>query len=710
MQIVRGKELREREQLQSVASSTIDAKRGIIYDCNKKALAISADVDTITVNPKLIIVKQDENVDQEKTNSLKEKMAKEFSDLFQLDYNETLKKLNSDKSIETIAEKVETDKVKELQNWMKENSIYSGINIDEDTKRYYPFNNLASNLIGFCGSDNQGLDGIELEYDDVLKGTNGKLTTAISASQKAIPDSNKEYIAPENGSNLYLTIDSTIQSIAEKYLKQAVEENNCKRGGNVIIENPETGEILAMATYPDYNLNTPYEPNEWIKEGFDKLSGTEKTNKLYSMWRNRAVLDTYEPGSTFKTIIAATALENGITTTDIPGDFYCSGAQKVADATIHCAKESGHGSESLRQALENSCNPALIQLGQRIGKDTLYKYFKLFGLFDKTGIDLPSEGTSTFWDKEDVGPVELATMSFGQRITITPLQLISAISTISNEGEYVKPRIVTKIENPNEKSIENVEVETIRKVISTETSQKIKDMMLSVVTEGTGKLAKVEGYSIGGKSGTSEPTEKNAAEGYVASFVAISPIENTQVVVLVILYDPKGNSHQGGQTAGPVAAQILSEVLPYLGIPSDTTKTKTNEDDLPVVPNLVDKTVAEAKRVLAASGFNVKISITTDENTTLVSDQTPKAGIKLEPGATIYLYTAENEVRVSTTVPNVKGMSSGAATAALRSANLNIKVEGESGIVVSQEPSYETEQEVGTVVNVTIKEQLKEGQ
>ena len=396
MQIVKGKELREREQLQSIASSTIDAKRGIIYDCNKKALAISADVDTITVNPKLITVKVDGNVDEEKTKSLKEKIAKEFSDLFKLDYNETLNKLNSEKSTETIAEKVETDKVKELKNWMKENSTYSGINIDEDTKRYYPFNNLASNLIGFCGSDNQGLDGIELEYDDVLKGTNGKLTTAISASQKAIPDSNKEYIAPENGSNLYLTIDSTIQSIAEKYLKQAVEENNCKRGGNVIIENPETGEILAMATYPDYNLNTPYEPNEWIKDRFDKLSQTEKTNKLYSMWRNRAVLDTYEPGSTFKTIIASTALENGITTTDIQGDFYCSGAQKVADAVIHCAKESGHGSESLRQALENSCNPALIQLGQRIGKDNLYKYFKLFGLFDKTGIDLPSEGTSTF--------------------------------------------------------------------------------------------------------------------------------------------------------------------------------------------------------------------------------------------------------------------------------------------------------------------------
>ena len=367
---------------------------------------------------------------------------------------------------------------------------------------------MASNLIGFCGSDNQGLDGIELEYDDVLKGTNGKLTTAISASQKAIPDSNKEYIAPENGSNLYLTIDSTIQSIAEKYLKQAVEENNCKRGGNVIIENPETGEILAMATYPDYNLNTPYEPNEWIKDRFDKLSQTEKTNKLYSMWRNRAVLDTYEPGSTFKTIIASTALENGITTTDIQGDFYCSGAQKVADAVIHCAKESGHGSESLRQALENSCNPALIQLGQRIGKDTLYKYFKLFGLFDKTGIDLPSEGTSTFWDKKDVGPVELATMSFGQRFSITPMQLVKAVSAIANGGNLITPHIVKSIENTDTGTITNIETKIERQVISKDTSDKMKSIMKDVVEVGGGTYAQVQGYTIGGKTGTSEPDPK----------------------------------------------------------------------------------------------------------------------------------------------------------------------------------------------------------
>ena len=704
MQIVKGKELREREQLQSIASSTIDAKRGIIYDCNKKALAISADVDTITVNPKLITVKVDGNVDEEKTKSLKEKIAKEFSDLFKLDYNETLNKLNSEKSTETIAEKVETDKVKELQKWMKDNSTYSGINIDEDTKRYYPFNNLASNLIGFCGSDNQGLDGIELEYDDVLKGTNGKLTTAISASQKAIPDSNKEYIAPENGSNLYLTIDSTIQSIAEKYLKQAVEENNCKRGGNVIIENPETGEILAMATYPDYNLNTPYEPNEWIKDGFDKLSQTEKTNKLYSMWRNRAVLDTYEPGSTFKTIIASTALENGITTTDIQGDFYCSGAQKVADAVIHCAKESGHGSESLRQALENSCNPALIQLGQRIGKDTLYKYFKLFGLFDKTGIDLPSEGTSTFWDKKDVGPVELATMSFGQRFSITPMQLVKAVSAIANGGNLITPHIVKSIENTDTGTITNIETKVERQVISKDTSDKMKSIMKDVVEVGGGTYAQVQGYTIGGKTGTSEPDPNHKENGYVSSFLAIAPVENTKLVVLLTLYAPQTKNYYGGKIAAPVVSQILSEVLPYMNIPSNDIATA--KEDLISTPNVKNKTLSNAKEILEKAGLKYEYSGSADD---IITEQMPASGTQLKKGGIVMLYSEKNKERKEQEVPDLKGVTYERAKNILESKKLNISSTGD-GIVIAQNPKAGSKVEEGTVISVTLQEAATKSQ
>lgn len=706
IQFIKGQEYSSAAYNQQMKNKIISPKRGTIYDANGEVLAHSVSVDTISLNPGKVCYRNKKVVPSEV-------LAEGFSNIFGLEYDEVFEKVDSNKSVVVIARKVETDKVTELQNWMKEKDITTGINIDEDSKRYYPYNDLASNVIGFCGSDNVGLWGIEERWNDVLTGTSGKIVTAKDVKGEVISDENEQYVAAQNGNNIYLTIDTKIQGIAEKYLEQAVIENNCTRGGNVIIMNPQNGDVLAMATYPDYNLNDPFsiEPTGISEEEWNTLPQEEQSAKLSNIWKNRAVSDLYEPGSTFKLITTAAALEENIVSTDNPNDFYCTGTYHVGDRDISCWKTDGsHGIQSLRLALEHSCNPAFMQLGQKIGPKVLYKYYDAFGFFSKVGDDIAKAYEGIFFDFNKIGPVELATMSFGQRITITPLQLISSVCTISNDGVYVKPRIVRQIENPDEKSVETVEVEKIRQVISTDTAQKIKDMMLSVVTDGTGGHAKVEGYSIGGKSGTSEPTEKNVKDGYVASFVAISPIENTQVVVLVILYNPTGHSHQGGQTAGPVSAQILSEVLPYMGIPSDTTKNVKTDDDLPIVPNLVDKTVAEAKRVLQASGFKVQININTDENTTLVSDQTPKAGIKLETGATIYLYTAENGVRVSTTVPNVKGMTVSAAKNALRSANLNIKVEGTSGVVVSQEPSYETKQEVGTVVNVTVKEQLKEAQ
>ena len=706
IQFVKGEEYSSAAYNQQMKNKIISPKRGTIYDANGEILAHSVSVDTISLNPGKVCYRNKKVVPSDV-------LAEGLSNIFGLDYDETFEKVDSNKSVVVIAKKVETDKVTELQDWMKEKDITTGINIDEDSKRYYPCNNLASNVIGFCGSDNVGLWGIEERWNDVLTGTSGKIVTAKDVKGEAISDENEQYVAVENGNNIYLTIDTKIQGIAEKYLEQAVIENNCSRGGNVIIMNPQNGDILAMATYPDYNLNEPFsiEPTGISEEEWNTLPQEEQSEKLSNIWKNKAVSDLYEPGSTFKLITTAVALEENIVTVDNPTDFYCTGIYHVGDRDISCWKTDGsHGIQSLRLALEHSCNPAFMQLGQRVGPQILYKYYEAFGFFSKVGDDIAKAYEGIFFDLDKIGPVELATMSFGQRITVTPLQLISSVCTIANDGGYVKPRIVKQTENSDEKSIETADVEKIRQVISTDTAQKIKDMMLSVVTDGTGGHAKVEGYSIGGKSGTSEPTEKNATEGYVASFIAISPIENTQVVVLVILYDPQGHSYQGGQTAGPVAAQILSEVLPYMGIPSDTTKNVTTDDDLPIVPNLVDKTVAEAKRVLQASGFNVQVDISTDENTTLVSEQTPKAGIKLEAGATIYLYTAENEVRVSTTVPNVKGMTVSSAKSALRAANLNIKVEGTNGVVVSQEPSYETEQEVGTIVNITVKEELKEAQ
>lgn len=704
IQFIDGTWLKERAYSQSTSSTVVSAKRGTIYDSNGKALAISAEVDTVSVNPEYLVVKEKGEVNQEKTQELREKMAQKFAEIFSLEYDDVLKKLNSSRSVETIASKVETDKVTTLKAWLKENKISSGVNIDEDVKRYYPYNNLASNLIGFCGTNNQGLDGIELSYDDELKGTNGKLITAISVIQTAIPDQNEQYIAPENGSNIYLTIDSNIQTIVEKYLKQAVEENNCQRGGNAIAVNPENGEILAMATYPDYNLNDPYTPNESLSEGWDKLSSQEQSNKLYSMWRNRAVLDTYEPGSTFKIIAASIGLEEKIVETDTAGDFYCGGSETVSGTRISCANRSGHGSQSLRNALENSCNSALIQLGQRIGVSTFYKYLDAFGFFKKTGIDLPSEGTSSFWKEKNVGPVELATMSFGQRFTITPMQLVKAAAAIANEGKLVTPHVVKEIENPDTGTVKTIQTNEERQVISEDTANKIKDMMKSVVETGGGKYAQVKGYEIGGKTGTSEADPNHPENGYVASFLAIAPVDNTKIVLLLTLYAPKVRNYYGGSIAAPAVSQMLSEILPYLDIPSNNSDEGNVE--LVSVPNVTNKTIAEAQKILKAAGLEYS-SVGDADN--IVSEQVPKSGTQLQKNGIVKIYAEGKDERVSQTVPDLKGVSLAQAKVMLKARNLNISSKG-TGIVIAQDPKAGTSVDEGTVINVTLQEATTSGQ
>lgn len=694
LQFIDGASLKEKSYKQIIANKVISPKRGTIYDSTGKALAVSSEVDTISINPSLITVKNN----QDATNELKEKVAKALSDIFELDYNETLVKVTSTNSVETIAKKVDSNKVSTLKKWMEDNKCYSGINIDEDTKRSYPYNNLSSNLIGFCGNDNNGLSGLEYYWNSTLTGTPGKLVTSTDVTQEAIPDSDEKYIAPENGSNLTLSIDANIQTIVEKYLKQAVDENSCKNGGSMILMDPSTGDILAMATYPDYNLNTPFEPNDTLKKTWDTLSNEEKTNSLYKMYSNKVVNETFEPGSIFKTIMASIALEEDITKTDIPGDFYCKGYEEVSDRKIKCTRETGHGSESLRLALENSCNPALIQLGQRIGANTLYKYFKAFGLFEKTGIATAGESSSQFHSLDTVGPTELATMSFGQRFTITPLQMITAACAIANDGVLVKPRIVTKIENPDTGVVTNVPIENVRQVISPETASSVRNMMQSVVTDGGGQSGAVKGYSIGGKTGTSEPNPNHPEDGYVASFLAIAPVENTKVVALLSLYGPQGKSHFGGQISAPVVSQVLSEVLPYLGIPSNDSSQSASSSSLVTIPDLRNKTISEAKQLLKDFGVTAITDANDDE---VITSQTPKAGVSISANGIVKLYTESHNSSVSTTVPDLKGKSLSSATATLKARNLNIQANG-SGIVVSQDIAVGSSIEEGTVVKVTL--------
>lgn len=561
IQLVWGAELNNQATSQQSQSRKITAKRGTIYDATGKyELAVSSSVEAVTINPT--------NISKEN----KEKVAKALSDIFELDYEKVLKRLNKRSSIETIVKQVEKSKTDELRKWMEENQITRGINIDEDSKRYYPYGDLAAQVIGFCGNDNQGLDGIEAKYNDELKGTNGKIERQTNAAGESLGD--EEYISAIDGNSLILTIDMTIQSIVEKYLEEACIDNVCTDGGSIIAMNPKNGDILAMATYPAYDLNSPYEPHtDEQKAEWKNLDSQDRTTAMQKMWRNKAISDTYEPGSVFKTITSSAALEEGIVTDiDKQGQFCCTGGIEVAGVRIKCWRYyRPHGSESLRLALMNSCNPVFIGLGQKIGVTKYYEYLRKFGLFNKTGIKLPGEANSIFIKEEKAGPVELATISFGQRFEITPLQMVTAVSSIANKGTYIKPRIVKSIINSETGEKTYMPIETGEQIISKENAEKVLSMMNSVVSEGTGKNAKVEGYQVGGKTGTSEDGVNTGK--YVTSFCGVVNTDDPQIVLLITLYNPTGEGgHQGGGVAAPVGGKILSEVLPYLDSKADIDK------------------------------------------------------------------------------------------------------------------------------------------
>ena len=619
IQLIQGEELAKLAYEQQTLGRKINPKRGTIYDATgKNILAISSTVETVTVNPG--------NISTEN----KEKVAKALSDIFELDYETILKKVKKRSSIETIVKKVEKEKTDELREWIEENNITSGINIDEDTKRYYPYNNLASQIIGFCGSDNQGLDGIESKYEEQLKGEQGAIQKHTDARGGEIGEEGENYVPAIDGNDLVLTIDLTIQSIVEKYLEEACIDNVCTDGGSIVVMNPQNGDILAMANYPNYNLNEPYEPyTEELKATWDSLEQAEKTTYLQAVWRNKAIADTYEPGSVFKVITSSAALEEGITDTDNEGEFSCTGGIEVAGVRIKCWRYyRPHGSESLRQALMNSCNPVFIGLGQKLGVEKYYEYLEKFKLLQTTGIDLPGEAGSIFLAKEKAGPVELATISFGQRFEITPIQLVTAVSSIANGGTSIKPRVVKQIIDSETKEVTDIPVEKGDTVISKETSEKVLSMMESVVSEGTGKNAKVAGYRIGGKTGTSEDGVNT--NKYVTSFCGVAPIDNPQVVVLVTLYNPTGEGgHQGGGVAAPVGGQIFSEILPYL----EVNKQVLEEEEEGVihqiqVPDIMGKSLEEAKQILKENNLEIYLeNEDIDIKNTYVKNQIPSSGI-----------------------------------------------------------------------------------
>ena len=556
VQFVEGDKWEQRAIDQAYVSRKITASRGTIYDrTEKNILAQSSSVETVSVNPVNI------------QDSDKEKVAKMLSEIFEIEYENVLNKVKNNKSKqEIIARKVDKEKADSLRKWMNENNMFSGINIDEDMKRYYPYGKLASHVIGFVGSDNQGLEGIEAKYNDILTGEKGSISKMLDARGNSFGNGGELFEKAKGGNSIVLTIDKNIQAITEKYLEEACIENECTDGGNVIIMDPRNGDILAMATYPNYDLNSPYEVmNEEVKSYWQEMDKTQRNIYLQKIWRNKAIADTYEPGSTFKLVTTAAAVEEKIATADKAGCFLCSGSIEVAGVRIKCWRYyRPHGSQSLRDGLMNSCNPVFIGLGQKIGKEKYYNYLEKFGFLNKTGIDLIGEANSIFLKEEKVGPVELATISFGQRFEVTPIQMIAMAGTIGNGGKYVKPRIVKKIID-SETGEETIIESEYKDVISKETADEILSMMTSVVSSGTGKNAKVEGYLVGGKTGTSEDGVNTGK--YVTSFLGIAPTDNPCLTILVTLYNPTGEGgHQGGAVAAPVAGKILNEVINYLEI------------------------------------------------------------------------------------------------------------------------------------------------
>ena len=576
LQFIDGEHLQTLATSQQTLTETISAKRGNIYDSNGNELAISYDTDKVYIDPSLI-----------KDSSNKNIIAQGLASILEIDSNELLSKLDSSNSKFLIASEVEQNKVDEINNWKSKLKFSAGISFEESTSRSYPRKTLASTVIGFVGTDNQGLAGIESSWDSFLSGTAGKSVSLKDASQSEIANSNQTYIAAENGYDITLTIDANIQSIVEKYLAEAVDEYKCESGITIAMD-PSSGKILAMADYPNYDCNSPNSPNAQIQKTWDSLSSADKNNALYRMWSPKAVTDTYEPGSVFKIITSSIALEENIVDTDTI-TFNCTGSYSIEGEPrpIQCHKYPySHGSQSLRQALENSCNPAFVDLGLRVGKERSYKYYEALNFFSKTGISLSGEPKNggIFYDVNKIKPHELGTASFGQRFNITPIQMITAAAAIANDGVLVQPQIVDHITNTDTGEITTFNTQEIRQVFSKETADKVASMMESVVEVGTGKKVKYDdsikdsmsGYSIGGKTGTSEPINPST-DGYVASFLAMSPVENTKIVLLVILDTPgEGVNHNGGQIAAPTAGKMFSEILPYLGIKSGNKDSENN--------------------------------------------------------------------------------------------------------------------------------------
>lgn len=696
---VQSSELQESAVDLQLADTTVSAKRGTIYDANGNVLAESASVWQVVMSP--VNFKNDKQ---------RQAAAKGLSEIFDLEYNDVLDDTKQQSHYVVVKRRIESDereKVLELIDTLKKDYSCSGvIQLLDDYKRYYPKNSLASSVIGFTGSDDQGLEGIEYEYDSYLSGTPGRIVTAQNARGTDMPFRYEQNVESEDGNNVYLTIDETIQSICEKYMQKGVEDNNVLNKGVCIAMDVNTGAILAMVTTDGYDLNNPYELSAKDKK---KIKSTAKSKQaeaesaaLSNMWRNKAVADTYMPGSVFKMCIASAALEENLVNDKT--SFTCTGSIEVEGETIHCSNISGHGTQNFVEVISNSCNPAFIQIGQMLGAGKFRQYYQGFGFSDKTGIDLPGEAEDSFWKEGKMGGVDLAVASFGQNFTITPIQMITACAAVSNGGYVVQPHVVSKITDSKGNVIKTVDKKIKRQVISDDTSKKMNEY-LEYNTERQGAAAGyISGYKVAGKTGTTEKRgvtkfESSFSEDYISSFCGYAPADDPQIAMLVFFDTPDGDAYYGSQVSSPVFINIMSEVLPYLDV-----KTSYTDEELGYVDasagDYTGVSVDEAKTAVEADGFTATVK----GNGSTVISQIPTVSSGLQKGGSIVLYTDSDSQSETVSVPSLIGLSPDEVNDVASAYGLNVSFSGattSSGTSSSQNIEAGTSVSPGTVITVS---------
>lgn len=696
---VQSSELQESAVDLQLADTTVSAKRGTIYDANGNVLAESASVWQVVMSP--VNFKNDKQ---------RQAAAKGLSEIFDLEYNDVLDDTKQQSHYVVVKRRIESDereKVLELIDTLKKDYSCSGvIQLLDDYKRYYPKNSLASSVIGFTGSDDQGLEGIEYEYDSYLSGTPGRIITAQNARGTDMPFRYEQNVESEDGNNVYLTIDETIQSICEKYMQKGVEDNNVLNKGVCIAMDVNTGAILAMVTTDGYDLNNPYElsakDKKKIKSTPKKKQAEAESAALSNMWRNKAVADTYMPGSVFKMCVASAALEENLVNEKT--SFTCTGSISVEGETIHCSNISGHGTQNFVEVISNSCNPAFIQIGQMLGAGKFRQYYQGFGFSDKTGIDLPGEAEDSFWKEGKMGGVDLAVASFGQNFSITPIQMITACAAVSNGGYVVQPHVVSKITDSKGNVIKTVDKKIKRQVISDDTSKKMNEY-LEYNTERQGAAAGyISGYKVAGKTGTTEKRgvtkfESSFSEDYISSFCGYAPADDPQIAMLVFFDTPDGDAYYGSQVSSPVFINIMSEVLPYLDV-----KTSYTDEELGYVDasagDYTGVSVDEAKTAVEADGFTATVK----GNGSTVISQIPTVSSGLQKGGSIALYTDSDSQSETVSVPSLIGLSPDEVNDVASAYGLNVSFSGattSSGTSSSQNIEAGTSVSPGTVITVS---------